>query len=889
MDSKATVLEVQNDYSVKQYEAALKFPRVSNSRLYIVTNQKTQLHLLSKEGGKKEKSIFQHGVSTKVLTITNTAGTTWEVCMLLSPSEISRLAPNFNIMGFVKSCLMVKNYQDSLSSLCGPNRKHKVDVQEICKEAAQFLSSSEDQIVHDYCKSLNGVLTEKLQAFCTGQKVGDMVIGALVALVAAELATSIRGIRSLDYSVEKEMKQEDQREQIKKIMNVFDVMVDLLTVTHQGKRVQIIFRNPCPDNWALGGKKPVHSEETFVFGLCHKVVSISEAESEVQFLQNLQESYDLVSVFHLPAFVENLLMTSAWRNKIELFLKKQDERKQIVHELSSLALKFICSKTCQQKTFMEEFQREMLKKWLKVEAFFIGAEVVCSFGILVAILAAVTAKSIVDRPIPDSEEKVEEEFLDTIASSIPSSAMSSTTFLDKSSKSREVVVTKATDEYDAARLDLDSCPVDLVKVELEGGEVGACDAKSKIDSTNEPGMNDKGNIDGSLKNDGSVAERLGVGTLDIADHEAGNSNDINKKDPGKLVAKLVDPIASSDGSSSTFFDNGLKVIVPEVTDEFVEAKIDLDSSLVDWVKVEPETGVMGICDAKSKIGITNDPGMTDQVSIDGSLKTGEHLAVFPHGGTLVIAVQEGDRDDDTDKEDPEKPAAKFVDPFASSVPSSALSSGTFSHNSLNSFEVIFTRETDKYGGAEPDLDSSSGDWVKAEFESGEVSTCDAKSKISSTHGPGMTDQGSVDGSLKTYDPLADFPDQEADHYDVGDDVDENSYRHAEATNYENGATRSEVEEAIYRQGIGDGPSLDDSNNDGTHRVAQPPSVEAQNNASETQDSSFRNRILKTSFMGLMCLLVVAMMINVLPQSVGSVLVAIILGLLVVKWLASLQP
>ncbi|XP_073423289.1 uncharacterized protein [Dendrobates tinctorius] len=717
MDSKVTVFEVQNDYSVKQHEVALKFPRVSKSRLYIVTNQNTQLHLLNKEGGSIEKSMFRHGVSNKVFTITNTAGTAWEVCMLLSPSEISRLSPNFNIMGFVKSCLMEKNYQDSLSSLCCPNKKHKVDVQELSKAAAQFLSSSEDHIVDDYCKRFNGILTEKLQAFSISQKIGDMVIGALMAVVAAELATSMEGIGRFDYRVE-EKEQEDQREQIKKMMNVFDVMVDLLTVTHQGKRVQIIFRNPCPDNWALGGKKPVHSEDTFVFGLCHKVVSISEAESEVQFLQNVQESYDFISVFHLPAFVENLLMTSAWRNNIELFLKKQNERKQIVHELSSMALKFICSKICQQKTFMKLFQREMLKKWSKVEALFVGAEVVCSFGILVAILAAVTAKSIVDRPIPDSEEEVEEELVDPNASSAPSSDVSSSTFLDKSSKSSEVV-----------------------------------------------------------------------------------------------------------------------------------------------------------------IGITDDPGMTD-----GSLKTGEHLTVFPHGTMGIAAVQTADKGDDADKEDPEKPAAKFAGPFASSVLSSAVSSGTFLHNSLNSFEVIITKETDRHGGSKPDLNSSSGDWVKAELESGEVSTCDAKSKISSTHDPEMTDQGSIDGSLKTYDPLADLPgvgpigeaDQEAGNCDDGDDVDENP-------------TSPEVEETIHSQGIGDGPNLDNSNDDVTDRVAQPPSVEALSNALETQDLPFRNRIFKTGFMGLMCLLVVATLINVLPQSVSSALVAIILGLLVLKWLASRQP
>ncbi|XP_040267360.1 uncharacterized protein LOC120981737 [Bufo bufo] len=521
MDSMVTVFELQKDCSVKQHTVPLTFNRVNKSRLYVVTNQNTQLHLLNhpvgsprpEEGGDafQKKTIFQHGMSTKVLSIMDaTAGTAWEVRVLLSPLEISRLSSNFNLTGFVKACLTMEEYQKSLSPLC--------DVQKLCMAAAQFLSFTEDGIVNDYCKELNRLLTEKVGASHIGQQeMNSMVFGALVALVAAELAASSGGTRSFDYRPKKENTQEDQREQIQEMVKVFDVMVDLLSVSHQRKRLQILFRNPCPDNWASGGKTLAHSGETFVFGLSHKVVSISEAESEIQFLQNLQESYDLISVFHLPALVEHLLMTSTWRNKIELFLKEKNQRKEIIHELSTLAERFICSKICKQ-IFLKEFQKEMFKKWLSAQVFLEGDEVVCCFGILVAILAAVIAKSIADRPTTDSEEEEGPE--EPAAELVDSNRSSSSTSLDDSISSFEVILTTVSDEYGGAQPNLYCSPGELVKVEDKSGEEGIGGVESKIDRNNDSGTTYQGNIDGCLKTTESLAELPDVGLIDIADQKA---------------------------------------------------------------------------------------------------------------------------------------------------------------------------------------------------------------------------------------------------------------------------------------------------------------------------------------------------------------------------------
>ncbi|KAM3918892.1 uncharacterized protein RB166_013631 [Leptodactylus fuscus] len=619
MDSKVSVFELQNDCSVKRHEVPLTFPRDSRRNLCIVTNQRTQLHLLKNSEGSprpeedvafQEKRIFQHGVSTKVFAITDVTDNAWEVRLLLSPSEIARLSSNFNLTGFVIGCLTIEEYQDCLSSLCGP----EAEVKKLCMAAAQFLSFSEDK-VKDYCKDLEKILIEKVGASRTGQqRMEDMVTVALVALAAAEVATSVGGSKNFDYKIQKEKTEEDQSEQIQEMVRIFDVEANLLTVSHQGKRVQIIFRNPCPDNWASGGKKLVESGETFGFGLCHKVVSISEAKSEIQFLQNLQESYDLVPIFHLPAFVEHLLMTSSWRNKIELFLKDKDQRKDMVQELSTLAVRFICGKACHQETFLKEFQGAMLEKWSSLEALLVGDEVVCSFGILMAILAALTAKNIADRPNIDIEDE-------------------------------EMTITTRIEE------------------------------------------------------------------------------------------------------------NG-------------EEQPDLGSSLDDWVKLEHELDDGGNGGAESKTGSTDEPGPTDQEGIDDSLKA--------------------------------------EDPLTETV----------------------------------------------------------------------TDVG-----------IADNPEEETD----SDDENFSKHPNFQDNVHESSPTSPDTKGGLHGQGKGGGPSLDDSYDDGARRVAQPKTVGAEEKSLEIKVSSSKNRVFYTSFIGLVFLLVLAMLTNILPQSLGSVLLALILGLLVITWLASRQP
>ncbi|XP_066465124.1 uncharacterized protein [Eleutherodactylus coqui] len=792
MDSRVSVLELQNDCSVKQHEVPLTFPRGSKSRLYVVTNQNTQLHLLNILGGNprteegggavQEKSIFQHGVSTKVFAIMDATGTEWEIRVLLSPSEISRLSSSFNLTGFVSVCLTDEKYQDSLQSLCGPHPKHKANVQELCMTAAQFLSYSEENLVNDYCKELNRILTEKVgAAFIGQQKLDCMVVGALVALVAAELATSVGSTSSFDYKAEKEKTQDDQTKQIQEMIEVFDVMADLLTVSHQGKRVQIIFRNPCPDNWASGGKKLVKSGETFVFGLCHKVLSISESKSEIQFLQNLQESYDLVLVFHLAAFMEHLLMTSTSRNKIEIFLKEQDQRKEIIRDLSFLAVRFICSKTCHQKAFLKEFQDEMLKKWSSVEAFLVGDEAVCSFGILVAILAAIIVKSIVDRCICDAEEDNSEEPADTFTSAAPETnvSRSSGTFLGDSLSCNVEIVTNINDEYGGTQSDLCISPGNWVKVELDIGEMGTAGAESKIGSTN-----------GSPKTGKHLAEPPGVTRLDSADQEMGYNDtheNLDKYRSTKNNAHASAPTSAEANGGSHGPDGG-------------------DGTSLDYSKDDRACRI---------------------------------------GQPLSLGAQENAHESSPTSPDAEE-----------------------AHHHLGS-------------NAGPSLDDSSDNRACR-----------------------VAQPRSLEAQENAHESSPASPDAEEVHHHLGsnagpsldDSSDNRACRVAQPRSlgaqenaHESSPISPDAEEAHHHHlGSNAGPSLYDSSVDGACRVAPPPIVGAQDNPLEQGDSSSRNTIFHTLFIGLVFLLAFVMLTKVLPQSMISILFAIILGLLLIKWLVNWQ-
>ncbi|XP_072284419.1 uncharacterized protein [Pyxicephalus adspersus] len=371
MDSKVIAFELQDCKVVNKQKVSLSFPRPSESCLYVVTNQKSKCHFfqdtkeqqsfnkISSTKKNSEEMLFQYGVSTKVFSVTDPKGTEWEVRLLLSPSEISRLSSAFNFIGYFSTYL-----------------------DDIVKKFHAQLSNMVNQEIRESCKDLP-------------KDAGIMVAGMLTALMAAELAASLGGSKMFDYKGEKSASQENMKEKIQDMVNTFDLQAEHLEISHQGKMAQVIFRNPCPDNWASGGRKCMQTGETLEFGLCHKVFSMSEEKSEIQFLQSLQESYDMIPVFHIAGFTEQVLMTKKWRKTLEVLLK-EGQNKETINELSQMALNFVCSTKCNAEIFLYSFTKEMAEKCSKVKTFPAGGETIRVFGLLVAIMAALKAKSIAD-------------------------------------------------------------------------------------------------------------------------------------------------------------------------------------------------------------------------------------------------------------------------------------------------------------------------------------------------------------------------------------------------------------------------------------------------------------------------------------------------------------
>ncbi|KAM5129446.1 uncharacterized protein ACMZJ9_019964 [Mantella aurantiaca] len=427
MDPEILAFELQDDETVKKHPVSLTFPWPNEGRLYIITNQRSKCHFLQDEEGQQsfkkaprfgkkaegEEKFFQYGVSTKVFSVTDPTGSEWEVRLLLSPSEISRLFSSFNLIGFFSAYLVSGESRQAFQDLLdGQNATDGAE--EICQAIAPFLCLPEGD---GECRArLREILSGGIGGSCQGLRGMEavMVAGGLAALMAAQLAASLGGSDVPDYKGGKTESPEKVKDQIHEMVKMFDVQAEELAISHQGKTEHVVFRNPCPDNWTSGGRKCIQSGETFEFGLCHKILLVSEARSKIQFLQSLQESYDMIAIFHVTAFAERLLTMEKWRKTLEVLLK-EGQGKEMIKELSQLAATFVCSHECEAEIFQKHFRQEMTEKCSKVKNVQGGGEAVCVFGLLVAITAALKAKSIADKVIEDvphgSDEDVDQPVL----------------------------------------------------------------------------------------------------------------------------------------------------------------------------------------------------------------------------------------------------------------------------------------------------------------------------------------------------------------------------------------------------------------------------------------------------------------------------------------------
>lgn len=421
MDPKVVAFELQDDKTVKRKAVSLTFPRQNDGRLYVITNRKSRCHFCQapdeEQSFKKaprsgedweEKMIFQYGVSAKVFSVTDSTGSKWEVRLLLSPSEISRLSSSFNLIGCFYVYLVSEEFRHTFKELLHEQKKSEPAAEKICKAIAPFLCLPNDELVNDFHTQLSRIVKEIIiESVHLSEEEAIMLAGGLTVLQAAELAAELGSSNVFDYRGEKKEGQETQDDQIPQMVKAFNIQTELLAVSHQEKKVHVIFRNPCTDNWASGGRKCVAGGETFEFGLCHKVFSISEPQSEIQFLQSLQESYDMVAVFHIATFTKHLLMTKKWRKALDVLLK-EGHKQETIDELSQLALQFVCSVECNLKVFLKVFRKQLTETLSKVQTLPVGGEAVCVFGLLVATMAALKAKAVVDKQIDDSDGDTEQ-------------------------------------------------------------------------------------------------------------------------------------------------------------------------------------------------------------------------------------------------------------------------------------------------------------------------------------------------------------------------------------------------------------------------------------------------------------------------------------------------
>ncbi|XP_063295379.1 titin homolog [Pelobates fuscus] len=418
MASKAELLVVEEDGSVKKEEITLNFPNRNKNKQYklrIVTSRNSASHLQPKPDSSQtqlnldtsqhsaDSRGFQYGMSSKVCGVSGVE----EVRLLLSPQEIHKLNSCFNLIGFYQT--LVSHPSVLLNSFFDGTKykPKKGKVQEICSLASQFFSSSDKDEIQKFSEKLKHHLNITVANTCCGlnNPTRTMVLGVLLVLLAAKEAMFINRLKNTG-DISEKIKISDisnYKEQFEQMVKEFDVQAGLLTVPFQGKNVFVLFRNPSPDDWASGGVSESDSGVQFTFGLCHRLYSMSGTGWEIQFLQSLKESYDISSVFHLPGFAHHLLMDPEWRKKLDS-LQIKESQKDVIAEFSKLAERFLCLEYKKYHyTFIKCFEDKM-EKCSVVTSFPEGGEGLIIYGMLVALKAALIAKGIKDRAIGILEE-----------------------------------------------------------------------------------------------------------------------------------------------------------------------------------------------------------------------------------------------------------------------------------------------------------------------------------------------------------------------------------------------------------------------------------------------------------------------------------------------------
>ncbi|XP_069806469.1 uncharacterized protein [Dendropsophus ebraccatus] len=398
MDHRGLLITVMDDGSLETEELSKNILRRHKKPLYIITNEKSRDYVLHTTASRDTKKMarqlksFYYGISTRVFSVSSD----YEVRLCLSREEISRLSFNYNLIGFIVSCLVSEEYMERLRSFVQDTEEEGF-IQEICRPAGDFFCSSDSNQHNKHLEDLRNILNNKIRALCRRlvDTIGSFVCGALVALVAAELASTHGRSQHFDDEDDVQLVPKQpvmkHHEKFEKMVKDFDVKTELKGDIRWTKNSYSLYRNKSLNGWVPVGKTHVQSGKIFSFGLRLKTFSICGRKWQVQLFQNYEDTHSMASSFHFMAFANHLMMFQKWRKKLDIFRKDMNRKDDIIQDISELAARFYCDRSGKRDAFINHFQEEIKKRCENIHNSLEATEGLYVMGVGLVVLGASSA------------------------------------------------------------------------------------------------------------------------------------------------------------------------------------------------------------------------------------------------------------------------------------------------------------------------------------------------------------------------------------------------------------------------------------------------------------------------------------------------------------------
>ncbi|XP_056401106.1 uncharacterized protein LOC130294974 [Hyla sarda] len=321
----------------------------------------------------QHRKSFCYGISTKLFSV-------------LSDFEVSIIHVSEDYMEHLRLFLQETEEVDVL--------------QEICQPAGNFFCSSDRNQREKHLEDLLNIVNNNIKTLCSRlyDPIGSSLCGALVTLVAAELA-STHG-RAQDFDDEEEDVRRLPKEPVmthrefEKMVKDFDVKTELKSAIRWTKKTYSLYRNKSLDGWVPVGKTHLQSGRIFCFGLCLKTFSISGYKWQVQLFQNYEDTHTMASSFHFMAFAKHLMMFREWRTKLDILRKAITQRDDVIQEISELAARFFCDRSSRRDIFRNYFQEQIKEKCKNIGNSLEATEGLYVMGVGLVVLGALSALSI---------------------------------------------------------------------------------------------------------------------------------------------------------------------------------------------------------------------------------------------------------------------------------------------------------------------------------------------------------------------------------------------------------------------------------------------------------------------------------------------------------------